>query len=95
MLMPLPATLRRLVQDYETALAEETLVPDMVPSPRLRDLAYTLCVTTGTRQIAEALEIAHSCLASAAAGPARTVTLPHGQGPAPAGPHLSRTAPAG
>ncbi|MFE1285697.1 DUF5133 domain-containing protein [Streptomyces sp. NPDC058751] len=67
MLMPLPATLRRLVTEYETLLAERT-----DPSGRrLRDLAYTLCVSTGTREITDALAVARSYLAD----PATTTAL--------------------
>ncbi|MEU8794851.1 DUF5133 domain-containing protein [Streptomyces sp. NPDC048643] len=66
MLMPLPATLRRLVKEYETLLAEEALAGGADPcGQRLRDLAYTLCVSTGTREIADALETARSYLAKA------------------------------
>ncbi|MEU0788153.1 DUF5133 domain-containing protein [Streptomyces sp. NPDC006173] len=65
MLMPLPATLRRLVKEYETLLAEETLADVTVHNQRLRDLAYTLCVSTGTREIAEALDTARSYLTKA------------------------------
>ncbi|MCX5285827.1 DUF5133 domain-containing protein [Streptomyces sp. NBC_00198] len=64
MLMPLPATLRRLVKEYETLLAEETLAGVADPSRRLRDLAYTLCVSTGTREITAALDAARSFLAN-------------------------------
>lgn len=77
MLMPLPATLHRLVEEYETLLAEETLAGVTAPGARLRDLAYTLCVSTGTREIADALTRAHAYLATAAAPPVhvrRTVT---------------------
>ncbi|MET7746524.1 DUF5133 domain-containing protein [Streptomyces sp. NPDC005385] len=77
MLMPLPATLRRLVKEYETLLAEETLTDAADPSPRLRDLGYTLCVSTGTREVADALDTARSYLAKAPAStpaPAATRT---------------------
>ncbi|MFC8963543.1 DUF5133 domain-containing protein [Streptomyces sp. NPDC057094] len=77
MLMPLPTTLHLLVEEYETLLAEETLAGVTAPGPRLRDLAYTLCVSTGTREIADALTRAHAYLATAAAPPVhvrRTVT---------------------
>ncbi|WP_329183740.1 DUF5133 domain-containing protein [Streptomyces sp. NBC_01428] len=77
MLMPLPTALHRLVEEYETLLAEETLAGVTAPGPRLRDLAYTLCVSTGTREIADALTRAHAYLATAAAPPVhvrRTVT---------------------
>lgn len=75
MLMPLPATLHGLVQEYETLLAAETLAGVTAPGERLRDLAYTLCVSTGTREIAEALTRAHAYLATTAApsAPARRV----------------------
>ncbi|WP_317447248.1 DUF5133 domain-containing protein [Streptomyces collinus] len=62
MLMPLPATLRRLVKEYETLLAEETLSGETAPSPGLQDLAYTLCVSTGTREVTQALEVASAYL---------------------------------
>ncbi|MEU6278397.1 DUF5133 domain-containing protein [Streptomyces populi] len=67
MLMPLPATLRRLVKEYETLLAEQ----EDPSGQRLRDLAYTLCVSTGTREIADALAAARSFLAD----PATPTTL--------------------
>ncbi|WP_406368514.1 DUF5133 domain-containing protein [Streptomyces sp. NBC_00647] len=65
MLMPLPAAVRRLVAEYESLLAEET-PGGTPPSQRLRDLAYTLCVSTGTREIADALDTARSYLAETA-----------------------------
>ncbi len=34
------------------------------PSPQARDLAYTLCVSTGTRDVRPALETAHRLLAA-------------------------------
>ncbi|MFD5723531.1 DUF5133 domain-containing protein [Streptomyces sp. NPDC127036] len=61
MLMPLPSTLRRLLTEYETLLAATGTAP---PSQRLRDLDYTLCVSTGTREITHALEKAYSYLAT-------------------------------
>ncbi|MFE9811919.1 DUF5133 domain-containing protein [Streptomyces sp. NPDC005227] len=60
MLMPLPATLRRLVRQYETLFAEETLADAADPSQRLRDLGYTLCVSSGTREVTDALDTARS-----------------------------------
>ncbi|MFJ8803430.1 DUF5133 domain-containing protein [Streptomyces sp. NPDC102487] len=66
MLMPLPAALRRLVAQYEMLLAEETLIGDADTRARLEDLAYTLCVATGTREITDALTAARSYLASPA-----------------------------
>lgn len=77
MLMPLPATLRRLVAEYETLAATRD------PGQRLSDLEYTLCVSTGTREIGAALEAARSYLAQAAATPVgRTeATVPTGPRP--------------
>ena len=63
MLIPHPAVLRRLVEEYETALAEEAERGGGA-SPRAQDLAYTLCVSTGTRNVARALEAAHRLLAA-------------------------------
>ncbi|MFI9771145.1 DUF5133 domain-containing protein [Streptomyces sp. NPDC052415] len=72
MLMPLPARLHALVREYETLLAEEGRTGTDTPSQRLRDLAYTLCVSTGTRDIEQALEAAHTYLGTAVAAPAET-----------------------
>ncbi|MGW7610260.1 DUF5133 domain-containing protein [Streptomyces sp. NPDC054766] len=74
MLMPLPATLRSLVTEYETLLAEELRAKTAPGSRRLRDLAYTLCVSTGTRDIADAIEAARSYLARAVGAPAGSFT---------------------
>ncbi|MFD6298286.1 DUF5133 domain-containing protein [Streptomyces sp. NPDC060235] len=62
MLMPLPATLRRLVTEYEalTATGGDTTA---AANLRLTDLSYTLCVSTGTRDITDALDTARSYLA--------------------------------
>ncbi|WP_153182760.1 DUF5133 domain-containing protein, partial [Streptomyces sp. E2N166] len=49
MLMPHPAVLRRLVDEYEAAALCEHADDTGGPGPRARDLAYTLCVSTGTR----------------------------------------------
>ncbi|MET8138547.1 DUF5133 domain-containing protein [Streptomyces sp. NPDC005251] len=67
MLMPLPVTLYQLVAEYESLLAEESLDGGTPPSQRLRDLAYTLCVSTGTREVTDALDTARSYLVKAAA----------------------------
>ncbi|MET9903066.1 DUF5133 domain-containing protein [Streptomyces sp. NPDC006446] len=81
MLMPLPATLSQLVTAYETLLAEETPDEATPPSQRLRDLAYTLCVSTGTREIADALDTARSYLAKAAVAPASSSAAAMRPGP--------------
>ncbi|MGW6210441.1 DUF5133 domain-containing protein [Streptomyces sp. NPDC055109] len=54
MLMPLPAALSALLTGYEKLAAEQT-PNDELHGQRLRDLAYTLCVSTGTRTIDDAL----------------------------------------
>nr|WP_141203233.1 DUF5133 domain-containing protein [Streptomyces griseorubiginosus] len=61
MLMPDPAFLRGLVEEYEAlrAAADRTAAE---PGSRARDLAYTLCVVTGTRDVRPALETAHRLL---------------------------------
>ncbi|MFF3001032.1 DUF5133 domain-containing protein [Streptomyces sp. NPDC057950] len=62
--MPLPTTLRQLVTEYEALTAEH----GASSSQRLADLAYTLCVSTGTREITDALTVAQSYLAESAVG---------------------------
>lgn len=67
MLMPHPAMLRRLVEEYETLMAHDG---DGEADPgrrvlRAQDLAYTLCVSTGTREVGQALEAARRLLAAA------------------------------
>ncbi|MFJ9026465.1 DUF5133 domain-containing protein [Streptomyces sp. NPDC102259] len=84
MLMPLPATLRRLVKDYEVLASDQGASTAGTSSARLRDLTYTLCVSTGTRDISEALQAAQTYLESApATRPAPAGSLPGS--PAPAG----------
>ncbi|MEU6852904.1 DUF5133 domain-containing protein [Actinacidiphila alni] len=62
-----PAVLRELLERYERLSAQS---PDVLAEPRigdlLRDTAYTLCVTTGTRDIDAALAAARTRLAGAA-----------------------------
>jgi hypothetical protein len=62
-LIPDPAYLRGLVDAYEALRAEEA-EKVAEPSPQARDLAYTLCVSTGTRDVRLALEAAHRLLAA-------------------------------
>lgn len=75
MLRPHPSVLRRLVDEYEALSAAEAAHGPAEPNPRARDLAYTLCVSTGTRDVRRALEAAHQWLAAAPA-PARETTVP-------------------
>ncbi|MFD7955691.1 DUF5133 domain-containing protein [Streptomyces ardesiacus] len=65
MLMPHPEVLRRLLAEYEAAAVAEPAGAAGEPGPRTRDLAYTLCVSTGTRDVRRALEAARSQLADA------------------------------
>ena len=72
MLKPHPAELRRLVEEYETLTATPATA---APESRIADLAYTLCVSTGTRDVGRALATARAWLApdgrdTAAAEPA-------------------------
>ncbi|MBZ6176096.1 DUF5133 domain-containing protein [Streptomyces olivaceus] len=73
MLMPHPAVLRGLLEEYEAAAASEPADATGAPGPRTRDLAYTLCVSTGTRDVARALEAARLQLTAAAAQTAKAV----------------------
>ncbi|MGW0337793.1 DUF5133 domain-containing protein [Streptomyces sp. NPDC003011] len=65
MLMPHPAFLRELVEEYEVLAAEESVPGAAGPNPRARDLAYTLCVSTGTRDVRLALETARRLVTAA------------------------------
>ncbi|WP_307531951.1 DUF5133 domain-containing protein [Streptomyces umbrinus] len=66
MLMPHPATLRRLVDEYEALIAPEAEGGAVArQDQREQDLAYTLCVSTGTRDVRRALERARRHLAAA------------------------------
>ncbi|GAB2727209.1 DUF5133 domain-containing protein [Streptomyces bullii] len=64
MLRPDPAVLRRLVDDYEALSAADGALGSAEPSARARDLAYTLCVSTGTRDVRQALDAARRWLAA-------------------------------
>ncbi|UOB07864.1 DUF5133 domain-containing protein [Streptomyces sp. HP-A2021] len=75
MLRPHPAVLRRLVDEYQALSAVVRASDPADASARARDLAYTLCVSTGTRDVERALEVAHQWLATAPA-PARESALP-------------------
>lgn len=68
MLMPHPAVLRTLVDEHEA----ETATGSPEANARAQDLAYTLCVSTGTRDVTLALEAAHRWLAAAADADAAT-----------------------
>ncbi|OQR61180.1 DUF5133 domain-containing protein [Streptomyces maremycinicus] len=68
MLMPHPAVLRRLVDEYEALT--RTGATEAQSQAQARDLAYTLCVSTGTRDVRHALETAHQWLEAATAADA-------------------------
>jgi hypothetical protein len=63
MLMPHPAVLGTFVDEYEATTASGSAEDDK----RAQDLAYTLCVSTGTREVTRALEAARGWLAAATA----------------------------
>ncbi|MFD5742427.1 DUF5133 domain-containing protein [Streptomyces massasporeus] len=92
MLRPHPAVLRRLVDEYEALAAAEAVGEPAELNPRARDLAYTLCVSTGTRDVERALEAAHQWLAAAPAPAAEPAVPATGRRTVPA--TKQRTVPA-
>ncbi|CAM5353410.1 DUF5133 domain-containing protein [Streptomyces pharetrae] len=58
MLMAHPAVLRNLVEQYETLRALHAENGSREARQRLDDVTYTLCVSTGTRDIDSALTAA-------------------------------------
>ncbi|WP_329406528.1 DUF5133 domain-containing protein [Streptomyces sp. NBC_00704] len=73
MLMPHPVVLRTLVDEYEALSADGTAEA----RAQERDLAYTLCVSTGTREVDDALRTARRWLEAASA--ADTAAAPRPQ----------------
>ncbi|MGW7467055.1 DUF5133 domain-containing protein [Streptomyces xantholiticus] len=65
MLMAHPAVLRNLLEQYDTLriLHAENGTPDV--RQRMDDIAYTLCVSTGTRDVDAALVVARHQLPGA------------------------------
>ncbi|OKJ96785.1 hypothetical protein AMK26_28440 [Streptomyces sp. CB03234] len=65
MLMAHPSMLRKLVARYEELAAHgaESVDPKIVR--QREDTAYTLCVSTGTRDIRDALRVARHAIAAA------------------------------
>ncbi|MFJ8870818.1 DUF5133 domain-containing protein [Streptomyces sp. NPDC102473] len=55
MLMAHPAVLRNLVEQYDTLRILQAENGDAEVQQRMDDIAYTLCVSTGTRDIDAAL----------------------------------------
>ncbi|MEU9984531.1 DUF5133 domain-containing protein [Streptomyces sp. NPDC050856] len=69
MLLAHPAVLRELVTRYESLSAAQGPAAGPELQRRLDDVSYTLCVTTGTRQVEHALAAARARLAVAAPAP--------------------------
>ena len=68
MLMAHPAVLRDLVEEYEAlAVVHAGQADGAQVRQRMEDVAYTLCVSTGTRDVEAALALAHHQLRDAAA----------------------------
>lgn len=81
MLMPHPETLRRLVDEYEALIAPEGDGGAVAkPDQRAQDLAYTLCGSTGTRDVRRALERARRHLVAARQPVAPVPPRPPGTG---------------
>lgn len=57
-----PATLRKLVKRYEAVRSAHARLRTSESSRRLEDVSYTLCVTTGTRTVPDALIAAETQL---------------------------------
>ena len=76
MLIPHPAVLRRLVEEYEAVTALDTGTGRARASTRAQDLAYTLCVSTGTREVDQALQAARRMLAAASAPEPHATSTP-------------------
>lgn len=53
-----PATLRNLVKRYEALRSAHARLGTSESGRRLDDVSYTLCVTTGTRTVPDALAAA-------------------------------------
>ncbi len=71
MLIPDARTLRTLLARFADAHVAHAQHARPGTEEELRDLAYTLCVTTGTREVREALAVADQMLARADLLPAR------------------------
>jgi hypothetical protein len=65
MLMAHPATLRDLIARYESLVALNAEEGSPRARQQMDDVAYTLCVSTGTRDIAAALAAARHQLPGA------------------------------
>ncbi|MER7109903.1 DUF5133 domain-containing protein [Streptomyces sp. NPDC000229] len=63
--MPHPSMLRTLVSRYEELAATSADSADPKIRRQREDTAYTLCVSTGTRDIRDALTVARQVIAAA------------------------------
>ncbi|KPH97057.1 hypothetical protein OV450_1071 [Actinobacteria bacterium OV450] len=70
MLMTHPAVLTRLVEEYERESALRAAAPHGPVHQHMEDVVYTLCVSTGTRDIDAALAVAREQLNTAWLGDA-------------------------
>jgi hypothetical protein len=77
-----PATLRNLVKRYEALRSAHARLGNSESSRKLDDVSYTLCVTTGTRTVPDAL----------AAAAAQLRAVPTAGSPAPAATEVQLTA---
>lgn len=75
MLKAHPATLRELLARYTALRTAYEAEPSPHLTRRLEDVTYTLCVSTGTRDLAAALRAARSQLTE---GPAEGAPAPAG-----------------
>ncbi|MDI5963413.1 DUF5133 domain-containing protein [Streptomyces sp. SL13] len=81
MLQPRPTILRGLVQRFEDRRAAYSATGTAETRQQMNDAAYTLCVTTGTRDIDTALMIARRLISLT---PAPTPTAEPEPDPTPA-----------
>ncbi|MGW2997401.1 DUF5133 domain-containing protein [Streptomyces sp. NPDC001193] len=72
-MMTHPAVLARLVEEYEMEVRLQTAGPHAPVRRQLEDVVYTLCVSTGTRDIDAALTAARERLRTAWLGGAGDV----------------------
>ncbi|MGW2639958.1 DUF5133 domain-containing protein [Streptomyces sp. NPDC001348] len=72
-LRPNPGTLRKLLEEYEELLDRDGGLAPAGSGARAQDLAYTLCVLTGTRDVGAALDTARRHLGVAGIQPEVTV----------------------
>lgn len=92
MLMAHPAILRDLVEQYETLRVLDAEQGTHASRQRLEDVSYTLCVSTGTRKVADALAVAKRQLAAPRAKDATIRVRDEANAVPPAGSDVQLTA---